>query len=140
MGVMTVTATGAATPELAWRRSYYLQRWTAWAPHLTGVDADTPTLAAGTRGRVEILRIATARFRILRVNPQARTWTWRVRVGPLNLLLDHGLDELPTGTRAWVRIRGPWLILALYRPLMWWALRRLVSATNLGTTLGTDKT
>src|SRR5699024_6701917 len=71
-------------------------------------------------------------FHILRVNPQARTWSWRVRFGPLNLLLDHGLDELATGTRAWVRIRGPWLILVLYRPLMWWALRRLASDTNLG--------
>lgn len=132
MGVMTVTATGAATPDLAWQRYHYLQRWTSWASHLTGVDAETPTLIAGTRGRVKILRVATARFRILRVNPQARTWSWRVRFGPLNLLLDHGLDELATGTRAWVRIRGPWLILVLYRPLMWWALRRLASDTNLG--------
>lgn len=132
MGMMTVTAQGAATPELAWQRYHQLQHWTSWAPHLTGVDADTPTLTAGIRGRVEILRIATAGFRILRVDPAARTWTWRVRFGPLNLLLDHGLDQLPIGTRAWVRIRGPWPVLLLYRPLMWWALRRLVSATELG--------
>lgn len=81
---------------------------------------------------MEILRIATARFRVLRVDAHARTWTWRVRFGPVNLLLDHGLDQLPIGTRAWVRIRGPWPVLLLYRPLMWWALRRLVSATELG--------
>ena len=37
MGVMTVTATGAATPDLAWQRYHYLQRWTSWAPHLTPV-------------------------------------------------------------------------------------------------------
>ena len=132
MGMMTVTAQGAATPELVWQRYHQLHHWTSWAPHLTGVAANTPTLNPGTRGRVKIAFLLTACFRILRVDPIARTWTWRVRFGPLNLLLDHGLDQLPTGTRAWVRIRGPWPVLLLYRPLMWWALRRLVSATDLG--------
>lgn len=123
---MMVTAQGAATRDLAWQRYHRLHHWTSWAPHLTRVDADTSTLVPGTRGRVEIAYLLSARFRILRVDPGARTWTWRVRFGPLNLVLHHGLDELPTGTRAWVQIRGPWPVLLLYRPLMWWALRRLV--------------
>lgn len=126
MGLMVVTALGKVDLETAWQRYLYPQNWDSWAPHLTGVASDTPVIAAGTRGTVKVVHFFTAHFRILAVDPAARTWTWRVRFGPFRLLLEHGLDADYAGTRAWIRIWGPTPFLILYRPLMTWALHRLV--------------
>lgn len=107
MGLMVVTALGKVDLETAWQRYLYPQNWDSWAPHLTGVASDTPVIAAGTRGTVKVVHFFTAHFRILAVDPAARTWTWRVRFGPFRLLLEHGLDADYAGTRAWIRIWAP---------------------------------
>ena len=66
------------------------------------------------------------------MNPQARSWSWLVRVGPIRLVLHHDAilhhsgDGAP-GTLARIRMDGPWPVLVAYRPLMRWAMRRLVS-------------
>lgn len=126
VGPMMVTVQGAAEPETVWRRYLYPELWSSWAPHLTGVQSDTPVIAAGTRGTVKVVHFFTAHFRISHVDTAARTWTCRVRFGPFRLLLEHGLDADHAGTRAWIRIWGPTPVLVLYRPLMRWALHRLM--------------
>jgi hypothetical protein len=66
-------------------------------------------------------------FRVLAVDARARTWSWRVQLGPLALVLEHGVRE-PThgGSETWLRMSGPMPLLLSYAPLAQLALRRLV--------------
>ena len=66
-------------------------------------------------------------FEIRSVDAAARVWSWRVGVGPLGLVMDHGVEETGTGARAWVRLHAPAPLVAPYAPIARLALRRLVS-------------
>ncbi|RLZ03286.1 hypothetical protein CWC38_06540 [Kocuria tytonicola] len=128
---MTVARRGSADPRDVWRHYLWLPLWTEWAPHLTRVDADSPVLSPGATGTVTAAGVLPVHFRILAVDPARRSWSWRVGVGPVRLLLEH--DVAPAsdgGTRASIRIHGPALVLTAYRPLMGWALSRLVHVSG----------
>lgn len=126
MGSMVVTAHGAISPDVAWRRYLCPEEWPGWAPHLTEVSSDTPVLQAGTQGTLTMFYLLRADFQVHSVDAGRRAWTWTVGFGPLLLLLEHGLEAHAHGTSAQVRMQGPVVLLLLYRPLMWWALHRLV--------------
>lgn len=125
---------GPAAPEEAWERYLHPERWTTWAPHLTSVAASTAVLRRGTTGTVTALGVVPARFEVLSVDPESRSWSWAVRVGPVELVLHHSLSSLSAraggsdapGTAAGITMTGPWPVLTAYRPLMRRALRRLV--------------
>ena len=124
---MTVTRTGPARPADVWQHYERLDLWTVWAPHLTNVRADSTTLAPGTSGVVTALGVVPAAFRVMSVRANLHSWSWRVRVGPVTLELTHDVAPTPRGgSRADVRIQGPAPVLLAYRPLMGWALARLV--------------
>lgn len=130
-GSLTLHAHGGVDPATAWHRYDELALWPRWAPHLRRVDADAPTLTAG--GRVRGPLGVTAGFAVVAVEPERRRWTWRVRSGPLVVLLEHGVDAPPggTGSRTWLTMRGPYPVLLGYAPLAWWALHRLVTLRGL---------
>jgi len=66
-------------------------------------------------------------FEVLAVDEQARTWSWRVRVGPVTLTLDHGIEDLGAdGTRTWLRTTGPALVVLPYSPVAFVALHALL--------------
>lgn len=127
MASLTVQVSGSATVDEAWKRYLYPARWPAWTPHLTHV-------CAGTHGTVTALGVIPARFDVQVVDPGAHSWSWTVRIGPITLTLHHGLDGLSarqgadgvTGSIARILMEGPWPVLVIYRPLMRWAMRRLV--------------
>ena len=124
---MTVTRTGPARPSDVWEHYERLDLWTAWAPHLTNVRADSETLLPGTEGTVRALRVVPVPFRVLSVQAAQGRWSWRVRLGPLELTLAHWVSPSSSGgTRAGVTVHGPAAVLVAYRPLMGWALSRLV--------------
>ena len=62
----------------------------------------------------------------------ARTGSWRVRVGPMHLHLDHGIeeprpDDAPhVRSRTWLRTTGPALVVLPYAPLALLALHSLL--------------
>lgn len=122
---------GPASPDVAWGRYLCPERWSTWAPHLSSVSSSTPVLQRGTTGHVTALGIVPARFEVLSVDPEARSWSWAVRVGPVELVLHHSLIAqaggcAAPGTAAGITMTGPWPVLRAYRPLMRRALRRLV--------------
>ncbi|QGU04181.1 Polyketide cyclase / dehydrase and lipid transport [Corynebacterium comes] len=122
---------GPASPDVAWERYLHPERWITWAPHLNSVAASTPVLQRGTTGTVTALGVVTARFQVLSVDPESRSWSWVVRVGPVELVLHHSLraraaGRAAPGTTAGITMTGPWPVLMAYRPLMRRALRRLV--------------
>lgn len=132
MATVTVEVTGPAAASTVWERYLRPEAWTGWAPHLTDVSATAANIAPGVSGTVTALGVVPARFEILHVDHAQRSWSWVVRVGPVRLVLYHdviahpGPDGAP-GTRARIRLEGPWLVVVTYRPLMRWAMRRLVS-------------
>ncbi|RSZ65562.1 SRPBCC family protein [Corynebacterium hylobatis] len=127
MAVITVDVTGPAPVETAWQRYLHPQNWTDWAPHLTRVRASTRTIRPGTTGTVTALGVVPARFTVLSVDPDNFAWAWTVWVGPIRLDLHHDLVAGDNSTLARIRLVGPRPVLLAYRPLMRWAMRRLVS-------------
>ena len=98
---MTVTRTGPARTSDVWEHYERLDLWTAWAPHLTNVRADSETLLPGTEGTVRALRVVPVPFRVLSVQAAQGRWSWRVRLGPLELTLAHWVSPSSSGgTRA----------------------------------------
>jgi hypothetical protein len=132
MATVTVEVTGSAPASTVWRRYLHPELWTGWAPHLTHVSATSRSIAPGVGGTVTAFGVVPARFEILHVNLADRSWSWVVRVGPVRLALHHDViachgDDGAPGTLARIRMEGPWPVLVAYRPLMRWAMRRLVS-------------
>jgi hypothetical protein len=120
-------ASGPVAPDEAWARYASPARWPQWSPQVRHVDTDCEVLVAGAAGTVRTLGGAVVRFVVLDVDPRARSWSWRIRVGPVGMVLDHHLVPLETGgTRAEVVIHGAWAIARLYRLPATVALHRLV--------------
>lgn len=125
---MKVSATGPADAAEVWRRYTSPAAWPGWAPQITRVDADHDPIRPATRGVVHGPLLVRVPFRILDVDATARRWSWRVGVGPLGLRMEHGVDESPTGSVAWVEIHAPTVLALPYRPLATLALRRVTEA------------
>ena len=120
-------AAGPVHPDEAWQRYLRPERWTEWSPQVRHVDSDSDVIVAGSAGTVRTLGGVAVRFVVLDVDTAARTWTWRVRVGPLVMGLEHLLHARPGGgTRAEVVIHAPFPVARLYRVPATVALYRLV--------------
>lgn len=126
-----------------WLRYATPARWHEWSPQITAVDCPNPddVVRAGLSGVVKGPLGTRVRFRVSDVDVPERRWTWRVRVGLLDLEMAHGVDVVPhyTGssrggpgsgerTRAWVALTGALPVVASYAPAARLALGRLVSA------------
>ncbi|MFJ7631557.1 SRPBCC family protein [Streptomyces sp. NPDC097595] len=122
----TVRAVGAASVESVWLRYVRTAAWSTWAPQIRAVHAEAE-LRVGMRGRVMPVMGPGIGFVVEAVDHQARTWQWRVRVGPVGMRLWHTVRAgTPIGTEAAVRIDGPAPVVIAYAPLARRALRRLV--------------
>ncbi|MEJ7795353.1 MAG: SRPBCC family protein [Nocardioides sp.] len=124
---MLVSVEGPAAPTEVWRRYTSPAAWPGWAPQITHVKSPDDPIRPGTRGVVHGPLLVRVPFRILDVDPVGRRWSWRVGVGPLGLRMEHGVDEVPAGSRAWVRIHAPAVLVLPYSPVARLALRRVVS-------------
>lgn len=132
MTSLTLQVHGDADIDTAWERYADLALWSTWAPQIQRVDADSERLHAGLSGTVRagLLPRPTlpVRFEVLAVDEARREWTWRAHVGPISMLLDHGVVAEATGSSTWLRVSGPLPVVAPYAPLARIALRRLVAA------------
>lgn len=126
----TLRATGPLPADQAWERYADLDRWPRWAPQISGVTVSGPgprRLRPGLEGTVRAAGLVGVPFEVLAVDEQARTWSWRVRVGPVTLTLDHGIEDLGgRGTRTWLRTTGPALVVLPYSPVAFVALHALL--------------
>ena len=94
---------------------------------MTVAGADERRLRPGLEGTVRAAGVIGVPFEVLAVDEEARTWSWRVRVGPVTLTLDHGVEDLGAGgTRTWLRTTGPALVVLPYAPLAFVALHALL--------------
>jgi hypothetical protein len=122
MTAVTVRARGGASKYEIWSRYRDPQRWPSWSPQISRVHAEGE-LRPGLEGEVEGPLGVRARFEVLAVDEPAMRWTWRVRVGPTSLEIDHDVSE----GYASVTVHGPAPIVLAYAPIARRALRRLVA-------------
>ena len=129
----TVRATGSADPADVWVRYVTPRHWAQWSPQIrsvTGLPLDE-AVVTGTSGPVRGPGGVAVSFTVTETDASAHRWSWRVRVGLVDLVMDHGVEPRvgTTGSTAWVRITGALPIVLGYSPLARLALRRLVSAS-----------
>ena len=124
--MLVVDAEGAAAPEEVWRRYSHPSLWPTWAPQVRDVSGADDPVAPEDHGWVRGPFPLRVPFTVLDVDADRRTWSWRVGIGPASVVMEHGVDALRPGSRAWVRIHVPAALALPYAPLARFALRRLV--------------
>lgn len=125
---MRIEATGPRPVGDAWEQYTRTSAWPTWSPQIRDVRGVEGPIAPGARGVVHGPFPVRVPFRIVAVDAAARRWTWRVGVGPLGVVLDHGVDPAAEGSTAWADVHAPRVLVAAYAPLARLALRRLVGA------------
>lgn len=123
-------ANGPVPAAQVWERYAQPAGWPQWAPQIVRVQASAPRIAAGVTGRVHGPLGVRVDFVICAVDEQRRTWSWRVRLGPLRLELEHGVELHPRGSSTWLLVRGPAVVVACYLPIARLALHRLVHTAD----------
>ena len=126
MAVRRLEARGPTAPDEVWDRYATLARWPESAPQISRVTAGADRLALGVRGTVYVAGALPVPFTVTSCRPQDRTWSWRVRLGPVTLDLEHAVYPAGSGTRTTLVLTGPALVLTAYAPLARLALRSLV--------------
>ncbi|MGV9559470.1 SRPBCC family protein [Streptomyces sp. NPDC003401] len=126
MGRLTVRATGPAGPETVWQRYACVDRWASWSPQIRAVRTPDRRLFPGMCGTVESTVGVRVAFTVEDVDHDRRTWTWRVRLGPIRLRLHHDVQAHGYGSTTGLTMEGPRPALLAYAPLARLALRRLV--------------
>ena len=123
----TIAATGPAAPATVWERYTRPSLWPTWSPQISEVATTRDAVEPGLRGVVHGPLVVRVPFRIEEVDPGERRWSWRVGVGAVSVRMEHGVDAVDGGSRAWARIHLPGLLCAPYEPLARLALGRLVA-------------
>lgn len=123
----TVTVSGPASPAQAWERYAVPARWPEWSPTIVAVDTTGPRIVPGLAGVVRGVGGLRVHFLVEAVDEDARTWRWRARLGPLEVVLDHGVTTSPRGASTWLTVDGPPPVVLLYPEVARISLRRLVS-------------
>lgn len=126
--MLVVDAEGPVAPDEVWHRYSHASRWPTWAPQISGVSGAGDPITAGDRGWVRGPFPLRVPYTILEVVAAECRWSWRVGFGPASVVMEHGVDALDVGSRAWVRIAAPAPLASPYAPLARLALRRLVAA------------
>jgi Polyketide cyclase / dehydrase and lipid transport len=125
--LLTLAASGDQSVAVVWERYEELDLWPTWSPYLRRAEPVGVRLRAGLTGRVFGPLGVRAHFTVRSVEPALRRWAWTVCVGPVAVRLRHGVDEAGFGSRAWLVLDGPSLVVLGYAPLARWALHRLVT-------------
>ena len=124
--MLVVDAEGPVAPEEVWLRYSHASRWPTWAPQVSSVSGAGDPVAAGDRGWVRGPFPLRVPYTVLDVDHDLRRWTWQVGPELVPVLMEHGVDALDVGSRAWVRIDLPAPLALPYTPFARYALRRLV--------------
>ncbi|GAA3452687.1 SRPBCC family protein [Dactylosporangium matsuzakiense] len=119
---------GPCGADEVWDRYARPSRWAEWAPQIRGVTYQGEVIAPGAAGVVHGPVGVRVPFRIVAVDADGpvRRWAWEVRVLTMTLWLEHVVEARGTGVRTRLSVAGPAPVVAMYRPVAWAALRRLV--------------
>lgn len=128
----TVAAAGDVSPDVAWERYAVIARWPSWALPIRRVEASSSRLGPGVTGVVYGPAGVRITFVVEAVDEVRRTWSWRVRCGPVTMTLWHEiLNTSAGGTAATVTVSGAAPVVLLYPEVARVALSRLVDPRPL---------
>ncbi len=124
----SISVDGDAAPDVVWERYASLRHWRLWAPQIRWVEPAGHRLAPELSGLVHGPAGLRVSFVVEEVDERARTWRWRVRQGPLQVTMEHGVFPTASGgTTATLALDGPAVVALAYPVVAQLALRRLVS-------------
>ncbi|MEP6799844.1 MAG: SRPBCC family protein [Lapillicoccus sp.] len=129
----TITVSGHASPAEAWERYAVPARWREWSPPISRVETTGTRIVPGLAGVVHGIGGIRVNFLVEAVDEDARTWRWRARLGPLEIVLDHGVaagvggSGGAGGSSTWLTVAGPPLAALIYPEIARISLRQLVS-------------
>lgn len=126
MPTLTLRASGAADAAEVWERYAVPLRWPTWSPQITRVETSAPRITVGTSGTIVGPLGAHVSFVIDEVDEAVRSWSWRVRVGPVTLRMMHAVSVEGRGSTTTLRVHGPLPVVLGYAPVAQLALNRLV--------------
>lgn len=124
---VTLQSTGTAEAPEVWERYMDPTAWKSWAPQIIGVEYRGERLTADSTGRVLGPLGLPIDFRVHSVDERAWTWAWSAwfQNHAIGVHLTHGVVSRPDGTRAWLTIDGPTLLVLPYIPVAKFALGKL---------------
>ncbi|WP_317447622.1 SRPBCC family protein [Streptomyces collinus] len=123
---MTLSVKGTASPDTVWQRYAGVDQWAYWSPQIKAVHSAGRRLSPGLSGTVESVAGIRAAFVVEAVDDDRRTWTWRVRLGRIQIRLRHKVRPQGRGSATSLTMHGPRLVLLAYAPLARLALHRLL--------------
>lgn len=129
MTLISLVAHGPVDPALAWERYVDTRLWSSWSPQISRVElfgAVGSRIEPGLRGRVHAVGGLRVPFEVTSVDDEQMSWSWRVRIGPAAVRLDHRVTARDGGTRTTLDLHGFLPVVAGYAPVAQLALRRLV--------------
>lgn len=124
--VQEIAAEGPASATEVWGRYVRPSTWPDWAPQISGVTGANDPIEPGDRGWVHGPLLTAIPFEILDIDAELQRWSWRVGIGPVSFRLDHGVEEVTDGSRAWTHVHLAAPLVWPYLPIARLALRRLV--------------
>jgi hypothetical protein len=128
MGTRSVEVSGPREAGAVWERYAVPGSWPDWLPQITSVDLSTPRLSAGAKGKLHAPMGVAIPFSVDRVDEEARTFAWTIRVGLLKLRLENWVHAAPDGGAvAGMRVNGPGPLVGAYAGQAQSALERLVA-------------
>lgn len=134
MTTLGASASGPLSADEVWERYARPSLWSTWAPQIRRVEVDADRLSGGERGQVHGPLGLSVDFVVDVWDDDARRWTWTVtprlprpRGVPVpTLRLEHGVEAAGEGSRTWLRVSGPALVVVPYLAPARLALHRLV--------------
>ena len=130
MPILRLRASGTAPVAVAWERYADPARWSSWSPQIRDVVTSAVRIAPGAHGAVIGPLGLRVPFEVLGVDEFTRHWSWRVRMGPVAVALDHAVWSEHGRTLTSLDLSGPPRavpLLLAYAPIARLALRRLVA-------------
>ena len=125
-GYPALEARGPAPVDQAWRRYAEIPLWSTWAPQISGCRPAAINWPS-RGGTVYVSACCPSRSRVTDARAEARTWSWLVRIGPVELNLRHAVEADGAGSRTTLDIEGPAVVVIAYAPVARFALGRLVN-------------
>jgi hypothetical protein len=135
MATLTLSAAGPRSADDVWERYARPELWSTWSPQIRRVEVAVDRVTAGTTGRVVGPVGVSVDFVVDSWDEDSRRWTWtvtpRLPLPPVvrapRLRLEHGVEPSGSGSRTWLRVSGPALLVVPYLAPARLALHRLVA-------------
>lgn len=108
VGSARLSARGDVSAQTAWERYARPELWATWSPQIRGVETDAERLYVGATGTVLGPVGIRVTFVVDSFEEESKRWSWTARLGPIRIVLNHGVDAEPGGCSTSLRAQAAW--------------------------------